>query len=94
MYLLSTHRVVFGICLVSALVVPISVLYAFQWQRRQWALVLTLVYVHVIVYSAWWAFTSDFIRYVLPIVPLAIISAAGLIGALQIYARTVLAHKQ
>jgi hypothetical protein len=93
-YLLSTHQVVFGICLVSALVVPISVLYTFQWQRRQWALVLTLVYVHVIVYSAWWAFTSDFIRYVLPIVPLAIISAAGLIGALQIYARTVLAHKQ
>ncbi len=93
-YLLSTHQVVFGICLVSALILPISVLYAFQAQRRQWAIMLTLVYVHVIVYSAWWAFISDFIRYVLPIVPLAIISAAGLIGALQIYARTVLVHKQ
>ena len=93
-YLLSTHQVVFGICLVSALVVPISVLYAFQAQRRQWAIMLTLVYVHVIVYSTWWAFISDFIRYVLPIVPLGIISAAGFLGVLQRYARTVLVHKQ
>ena len=93
-YLLSTHQVVFGICLVSALVVPISVLYAFQAQRRQWAIVLTLLYVHVVVYSTWWAFITDFIRYVLPIVPLGIISAAGFIGALQMHTRTVLLHKQ
>jgi len=80
--------------MVSAIVLPVSVLYTFQAQRLQWAVVLALVYVHVFVYSTWWAFVSDFIRYVLPIVPLGIISAAGVIGALQIYARTVPVHKQ
>ena len=84
-YLFSKHQVIFWMCLVFAMVVPIGVRYAFHAERRQWAILLALVYVHVVVYSAWWAFTSDFIRYVLPVVPLGIISAVGLIGALQIY---------
>jgi len=84
-YLLSKHQVIFWMCLVFAMVLPIGVRYAFHAERRLWAILLALLYVHVIVYSAWWAFTSDFIRYVLPVVPLGIISAVGLIGALQIY---------
>ena len=93
-YLLSKHHVIFWMCLVSAIILPVSVLYAFHAEKRQWAILLTLLYVHVVVYSTWWAFISDCIRYVLPIVPLVIISAVGFIGALQIYARTVLVHKQ
>jgi hypothetical protein len=84
-YLLSKHQVIFGMCLVFAMVLPIGVLYAFHAERGLWAILLALLYAHVFVYSAWWAFTSDFIRYVLPVVPLGIISAVGLIGALQIY---------
>ena len=84
-YLLRKHQVIFWMCLVSAIILPVCVRYAFRAERRQWAIVLALLYVHVVVYSTWWAFTSDFIRYVLPIVPLGIISVAGAIGALQIY---------
>jgi hypothetical protein len=47
-----------------------------------WVVLISIVCIHVSFYSTWWGFLSDFIRFLMPVVPIVIIIAVGLIGAL------------
>jgi hypothetical protein len=86
-YLVSMHPFVFCSLLAFALIAPVTIFYAFRTARYQWGVLLGLVAIHILFYSAWWAFVNDFIRYVMPIIPVVIIISGGVIVGLQEWLR-------
>jgi hypothetical protein len=82
-YLLYKHPVVFYPLLAFSVIALATIFYAFRATRFQWGVLTGLTAIHILFYSTWWAFILDFIRYVLPVVPVVIIIAGGFIAGLQ-----------
>jgi hypothetical protein len=83
MYLIHQHPRTFCFLLIVALTVPALIFYMYKREVHNWAVLISIVFIHVVFYSTWWGFVSDFIRFLMPVVPIAIIVAVGFIGALQ-----------
>jgi phage-related protein len=85
MYLINQHPRIFCFLLMGALTVAAAILYMYKNKSAVhcWVVLTSIVGIHAAFYSAWWGFLSDFIRFLMPVVPIVIIIAAGLIGALQ-----------
>lgn len=82
-YLAYKHPLLFYPLLACAVIAPVTLFYAFKAERFQWSILTGLALIHIMCYSTWWAFISDFIRYVLPIIPIVIIIAGGFIAGLS-----------
>lgn len=85
MYLINQHPRIFCFLLMGALTVAAAILYMYKNKSAVhcWVVLTSIVCIHVAFYSTWWGFVTDFIRFLMPVVPIVIIIAAGLIGALQ-----------
>jgi hypothetical protein len=68
---------------VAGIAVPLSVWYTFKGLRHQWMVLIGVLFLHILFYTGWWAFIDDFIRFTLPVMPIAIIIGAGFIAVLQ-----------
>jgi hypothetical protein len=82
-YLAYKHPLLFYPLLAGAVSAAATLFYAFRAERFQWGILTGLALIHIMFYSTYWAFISDFIRYVLPIIPIVIIIAGGFIAGLQ-----------
>ena len=81
-YLAYKHPLLFYPLLACAVIAAVTLFYAFRAERFQWGILTGLALIHIMFYSTYWAFISDFIRYVLPIVPVVIIISGGFIAGL------------
>jgi hypothetical protein len=83
LYLINHHPRIFCFILIVALTVPAAIYYMYKREVQCWFVLISIVCIHSAFYSTWWGFLSDFIRFLMPVVPIVIIIAVGLIGALQ-----------
>ena len=83
MYLVHQHPAVFSFLLLGALTVPAAILYRYRCAVHGWIVLMGIVCIHSAFYSTWWGFVTDFIRFLMPVVPVVIIITAGFIGALK-----------
>jgi hypothetical protein len=82
-YLADKHPSFFALIIAAGLTAPIFILYTLKPMRTCWAVLISIVYVHGLFYTTWWAFIHDFIRFTLPVIPVGIIMGAGCIAAAQ-----------
>jgi hypothetical protein len=82
MYLINQHPVIFFFLLLGTLTIPAVILYRSKRAMHRWVVLISIAGIHVAFYSTWWWFLSDFIRFVMPVVPVAIIIAVGSLAAL------------
>ena len=83
MYMISQHPRILYFLLLGALTVPAAILYVYRRTVYCWIVLISIVCIHSVFYSTWWGFATDFIRFLMPVVPLVIIIAAGFTGALK-----------
>jgi hypothetical protein len=92
-YLVYKHPLVFYPLLSFTVIAFATIFYTFRAMRFQWGILTGLTLIHILFYSTWWAFISDFIRYVLPVIPVLIIISGGCIAGLCEQMRTQYVRK-
>jgi hypothetical protein len=72
-FLMDKYPAIFVALLIGTIIVPIYLLMHYKRQRHEWSLLILYTYVYTLFYATWWAFNCFPYRFLIPVVPTAII---------------------